>query len=69
MRKTYQRAGDLPGVRAERLPTGRALTRRELQKLFQACASGDSLAGRRVAALLAVLHGPDCVVARSWRST
>lgn len=52
----YQRAADVPGLRGERLPRGRALTRRELQRLFQACARDATPAGRRDAALLAVLY-------------
>ena len=55
--ETYERAADLPSVRGERLPRGRALMRRELQKLFQACAKDPSPAGRRDAALIAVLYG------------
>jgi site-specific recombinase XerC len=41
----------------ERLPVGRALTTRELQKLFCACAKDQRLAARRDAALLAILYG------------
>jgi site-specific recombinase XerD len=52
----YHRATDLPGVRGERLPRGRALSRRELQKLFAACANDASAIGRRDAALLAVMY-------------
>jgi site-specific recombinase XerD len=55
--ETFERAADLPGVRGERLPRGRALVRRELQKLFQACAKDQTPAGRRDAALIAVLYG------------
>jgi integrase len=55
--ETYERAADLPSVRGERLPRGRALMRRELQKLFQACAKDPSPAGRRDAALIGVLYG------------
>jgi site-specific recombinase XerD len=44
----YHRAVDIPTVRGERLPEGRALT---------ACATDTSPAGRRDAALLALLYG------------
>jgi integrase len=53
----FHRAADLPGVRGERLPRGRALSRRELQKLFVACAKDTSSIGRRDAGLIAVLYG------------
>jgi integrase len=53
----YRRATDLPGVRGERLPKGRALTRRELQRLFAVCAKDTSPAGRRDAGIIAVLYG------------
>jgi len=52
----YHRATDLPGVRGERLPRGRALSGRELHKLFTACANDASAIGRRDAALLAVMY-------------
>jgi site-specific recombinase XerD len=55
--ETYHRAVDLPGVRGVRLPTGRALSRRELQRLFAACAQDGTAVGRRDAALIAVLYG------------
>ena len=52
--ETYHRTADLPGVRGERLPRGRALSKRELQKLFQMCAKDGSEIGRRDAALCGV---------------
>jgi integrase len=55
--ETYRRAADLPTVRGEALPRGRALSRRELQKLFQACAKDQTPTGRRDAAIIAVLYG------------
>lgn len=55
--ETYRRAVDLPTVRGERLPQGRGLSRRELQKLFVACATDRTPVGRRDAALIAVLYG------------
>jgi integrase len=53
----FHRAADLPGVRGERLPRGRALSRRELQRLFEACAKDGSTKGRRDAAIIAVAYG------------
>jgi len=53
----YHRAVDLPGVRGERLARGRALSRRELQRLFEACAKDEGANGRRDAAIIAVLYG------------
>jgi site-specific recombinase XerD len=55
--ETYQRASDLRNVRSERLPTGRALTKRELQKLFRACSKSAGPIGARDAALISVLYG------------
>ncbi len=51
-----QRSIDLPAVRGERLPRGRALSRGELRALFESCRKG-SPADRRDAALMGVLYG------------
>jgi site-specific recombinase XerD len=50
-----QRAIDLPAVRGERLPRGRALSRGELRALFESCRNG-SPADLRDAALIGVLY-------------
>ena len=50
-----QRAIDLPAVRGERLPRGRALTRGELRALFESCRRG-SPSDLRDAALIGVLY-------------
>ncbi|MEO8284885.1 MAG: tyrosine-type recombinase/integrase [Chloroflexota bacterium] len=59
----YHRAADLPSLRGTTLPRGRALSQNELGGLFNACASDKSAAGRRDAALLAVLY--NCGLRRS----
>ncbi len=51
------RIDDLEHAKGSRLPRGRALTKRELRKLFAACASEEHAAGRRDAALIACLYG------------
>ncbi len=53
--ETYARAADVANVRAKTLPSGRAVERDEVRALFAAC--DDSPAGRRDAAMLAILYG------------
>ncbi len=55
--ESYHRAVDLPSIRSARLPTGRALSKRELQKLFGACKRDVSPLGRRDAAIIALAYG------------
>ena len=53
----YQRAIDIPSVRGETLPRGRALSPGELYALFAACSRDAGPGGARDAALFAVLYG------------
>jgi integrase len=53
--ETHARAADVANVRAKTLPSGRAVERDEVRALFAAC--DDSPAGRRDAAVLAILYG------------
>jgi integrase len=53
--ETYARAADVANVRATTLPSGRAVERDEVRALFATC--DDSPAGRRDAAMLAILYG------------
>jgi integrase len=53
--ETHARAADVANVRAKTLPSGRAVERDEVRALFAAC--DDSPAGRRDAAMLAILYG------------
>lgn len=50
----YQRAADIPSIKAETLPAGRDLSADEVGALLQVCAQDDSPAGRRDAAIIAV---------------
>jgi site-specific recombinase XerD len=59
----YQRASKIDVVRGATLPAGRSLSWGELQLLFAACKADRTLAGRRDAAILAVLYG--CGLRRS----
>jgi len=51
----YHRAADVSNVKVETLPSGRALAHGEVGKLLQACQVDISPAGRRDAALVAML--------------
>jgi site-specific recombinase XerC len=53
----FNRATDIESVRGSREPHGRALEGSEMRSLFKACAVDASVAGRRDAALIAVLYG------------
>jgi integrase len=53
--ETHARAADVANVRATTLPSGRAVERDEVRALFAACDA--SRAGRRDAAMLAILYG------------
>jgi len=59
----FRRAADVPAVRGSTLPRGRAISKRELTDLFSACTKDRTLAGRRDAAILAVLY--NCGLRRS----
>jgi site-specific recombinase XerC len=50
------RIRELPSIRGSRLPAGRALPAVEIQKLMEVCARDETAAGRRDAALFAVLY-------------
>jgi site-specific recombinase XerD len=55
--EVYHRAVDVPLVRAQTLPKGRALTPGDVRALFYTCGDDPTEAGVRDAALLAVLYG------------
>jgi len=53
----YNRIATVKGLRSSRLPSGRALTIGEVTALFDACYEDKTAAGRRDAAILALLLG------------
>jgi len=53
----YNRISAVKGLRSSRLPSGRALTIGEVTALFDACYDDKTVAGRRDAAILALLLG------------
>ena len=53
----YHRAADVPTIRAQTLPRGRALASGEISALMGACGRDSSPAGIRDAALIGVLYG------------
>jgi site-specific recombinase XerD len=53
----YSRVAAVKGLRASRLPSGRALTAGEVAALFDVCFNDSTPAGRRDAAILALLLG------------
>jgi site-specific recombinase XerD len=52
----YHRAADVPTVRAQTLPRGRALASGEIAALMSVCGRDDSPAGARDSALIAMLY-------------
>jgi len=54
--ETYRRAADVANVRARTLPAGRGVERDEVRALLEACAADLSTAGRRDAAVVAILY-------------
>ena len=53
----YTRVAAVKGLRGSRLPSGRALSAGEVTALFDACFDDERAAGRRDAAILALLLG------------
>jgi site-specific recombinase XerD len=53
----YHRAADVPTIKAQTLPRGRALASGEISALMGACGRDSSPAGIRDASLIAVLYG------------
>jgi len=53
----YHRAADVPTIKAQTLPRGRALSSGEIAALLRICAHDGSPAGARDAALVALLYG------------
>jgi site-specific recombinase XerD len=54
---SYGRIASVKGLRASRLPSGRALSAGEVAALFDVCFNDETPAGRRDAAILALLLG------------
>lgn len=54
---TFNRIASVKGVRASKLPSGRILTAGEVAGLFEVCFNDNAPAGRRDAAILALLLG------------
>lgn len=55
--ESYRRAVAVENVRAKKQPKGRAVSPEELEALFRVCGEDRSPAGRRDAAMFAVLYG------------
>jgi integrase/recombinase XerD len=66
---TYSRIAAVKGLRASRLPSGRALTAGEVTALFNDCYEDLTPAGRRDAAILVLLLGAGYVEPNAQRSS